>query len=275
MLVIVIVLYIPYLSVFISRFWLSSTQGTWVPKPIISDLYNMVWKFSNAPVTTVCFLVILCAAFLIYLINVIKKKRSIQNTLIITLTWFLLPYLFIFFVSFKIPMFLDRYMVFVSIGYYFLIAMSVSYLAKKGWIFYILSFIVILLMAVTFNPREDNKRNVKEIVKTINTLKSKETIVVICPEWLDLGFAYYYNQEYFRDYKNLKRNLNGERIFSINSIAQIDTALLARASNIIYLEEWATLVDKDNLILKYLMSRFRTQHQYKGYEPFTIYYFCR
>jgi mannosyltransferase len=52
-LVIDFVFYIPYLSVFISRLWLSSTHGTWVPQPIISDLYNMAWKFSNTPVTTV------------------------------------------------------------------------------------------------------------------------------------------------------------------------------------------------------------------------------
>jgi mannosyltransferase len=273
--VMVIVLYIPYLSMFISRFWLSSSHGTWVPKPIISDLYNMVWRFSNAPVTTVCFLITLFTAFIIYLTRYKKDRESCQTTSAIILIWFFLPYIFMFLISFKIPMFLDRYMVFISLGYYLLIAMSVSYLGKKRWVYCILSIIVISLMVVTFTPHEDNKRKVKEVVQTINKLKTNESVIVICPEWLNLGFVYYYNQEYFKDYKNLKKNLNKEGIFSINNINQIDTSLFAGASNVIYLEEWASLVDKENQILKHLRSRFGTRRQYKGYEPFTVYHFCR
>jgi len=271
-LLIVIVLYAPYLSVFFSRFWMSSTHGTWVPKPSISDLYNMVWRFSNVPVTTVCFLIILFAAFILYLTHR-KKTESCQTNSALVLIWFFLPYLFMFLISFKIPMFLDRYMVFTSIGYYFLIAIAVSSLGKKRWVFYILSFTVVFLMAVSFNPQEDNKRRVKEVVQTVKSLKTKESVIVICPSWLDFGFVYYYNQGYFKDYKNLKRNLNKDRVFSINNIDQIDTALLARAINVIYLEEWATLVDKDGLILKYLKSRFGTQQEFKGFEPFKIYSF--
>jgi len=62
-LVIVMISYIPYLSIFISRFLLTSTHGTWVPQPVLSDLYKMVWTFSNVPVTTVFFLFLLISAF--------------------------------------------------------------------------------------------------------------------------------------------------------------------------------------------------------------------
>ena len=172
-------------------------------------------------------------------------------------------------------MFLDRYVVFISIGYYFLIAIAVSFLGKKKWVFYSLSFMVVFLMAVSFNPRESNKRKIKEVVQTIKNLKTKESVVVICPSWLDLGFVYYYNPGYFKDYKNLKSNLNKDRIFSINNIDQVDTALLATSSNVIYLEEWATLVDKENQILRQLRRRSGIQKELSGFEPFHIYNFAR
>jgi len=128
---------------------------------------------------------------------------------------------------------------------------------------------------VSFRPQEENKRRVKEIVQTISKLKTEESVVMICPSWLDLGFVYYYNQGYFKDYNNLKKNLSKEGIFSINNIGQIDTALLTRAANVIYLEEWATLVDKENQIIEQLKGRFGTQKEFKGFEPFKIYSFSR
>jgi hypothetical protein len=272
-LVIVVISYIPYLPIFLSRFLLTSTNGTWVPKPILSDLYKMVWKFSNVPVTTVFFLFLLFSSFIIGIIRYIRSGVSFPYATTVILIWFFLPYFLMFLISFKIPMFLDRYLVFISIGYYFLIGISVSYLGRKKWIFYTLSFISILMMAVTFKPDADNKRRVKEVVQTIKKLKTKESLVVICPSWLDLGFTYYYNQDLFRDYKNLKGNLIKEKIFPVNDISQIDTAIYLKASNVIYFEEWATLVDKENQIYNNLSRRFSKQEQYKIFESFTIYNF--
>jgi uncharacterized membrane protein len=52
-----ILFYLPYIYIFFSRFTTTVSHGTWVPAPVFSDLYTMAWRFSNAPVTTVCFLV--------------------------------------------------------------------------------------------------------------------------------------------------------------------------------------------------------------------------
>ena len=272
-LVVVFIAYLPYLSVFISRFVLTSGHGTWVPRPVFSDLYKMVWKFSNVPVTTVFFLFLLFSAFIFYTFQYFQNKKTVSGMTAVILTWFFLPYLLMFILSFRIPMFLDRYLVFISFGYYFLIALSISHISSRKWIFYVLSLISVILMAATFNPDADNKRRMKEVVETVHKLKSEGSVVLICPSWLDLGFTYYYNQEYFRDPKNIKENLNRENILPLNDISQLDTARLPRASNVIYFEEWATLVDKENRICEYLRSRFRTEESYKIYESFTIYNF--
>jgi hypothetical protein len=269
----VLISYAPYLSIFFSRLILSSVHGTWVSRPVFSDLYTMVWRFSNAPVTTVFYLILLFSALIVYLVQYIKSRVTFTGTTRVMLIWFFLPYFLMFLVSFKVPMFLDRYLVFLSFGFYFLIGLSISYMGKKKRIFFSLSILSIILMAGTFNPDVDNKRRIREVVQIINRLKTNESVVLICPAWLELGFTYYYNQVYFQDYKNLRENLKKEKIFPVNSVNEVDTSVYRKASNIIYFEEWATLVDKENLIYNGLKGRFKSVEEYKIYENFMIYNF--
>ena len=69
-------------------------------------------------------------------------------------------------------------------------------------------------MMVTCNPKASpHDRKIKEIVNTISQLKNNNTIVYICPAWIDLEFVYHYNLSYFKEYKQIRRKLNNEYIF--------------------------------------------------------------
>ena len=267
-LLVVILFYFPYFFVLIPRFHSTAVHGTWIPKPIPEDLYNMVWKFSNAPVTTVIFLLIMLVGTILFFFG--KVNAGIRIHFKIILIWFFVPYFMMFLISFQIPMFLDRYLVFVSIAYYLLIANSIEIIGRKRWTFFLTATVAIGSMILTFKPNVDNKRRMREAVQTINSFKTKESAIVICPSWLDLGFSYYYNQNYFIDYKDLKKNLTNEMIFPVNGIGELDTVKVNSAKNIIFFEEWATLVDKDELISRYLENHFPVIEKVKVYESFTI-----
>jgi hypothetical protein len=129
------------------------------------------------------------------------------------------------------------------------------------------------MMAFTSHPDIDNKRRIKEVVQTITNLRTQDAVVIICPAWLDLGFSYYYNQDYFYQYKDLRMILNREKIYPVNSLTEIDTVLLTRSQNVIYFEEWALLVDKNNDILKYLKDHFKPEKSYHIFESFNIHHF--
>jgi hypothetical protein len=232
----------------------------------------MVWRFSNVPVIAVFFLSILLLALLKSLWKESRSEFTGSNVKIL-FTWFFLPYLLMFFVSFKIPMFLDRYVIFISPGFYLLVAVSISYLMKPEKWFYIFGLGSVCLMAVTFTPNVDNNRRIREVVEKVKELKKDSSIVYICPEWLDLGFTYYYNNNYFRQYKDYREKLGSENIFPINSVAQMDTNRIRSSGRVIYFEEWATLVDKDTLIYKALSKRFRHHESYKIFESFHIHDF--
>jgi len=270
--IITLILYLPYFPVLFSRFH-ASTGGTWVPPPLISDLYTMIWRFCNVPVVTVFFLLLLLAALMKYLVrrDPLKNISPFQKVLLV---WFLVPYLAIFLFSFKLPMFLDRYLIFVSCAFYMLVGQAIVYISgSRRMLSYILSAIAAGGMLLTFHPNLDNHRRPKKVAEIIHDLKMKGTPVLICPEWLDLGFTYYYNPGYFRDYGNILMDLQNELIFPVNHPEQIPKNIIASSTSVILLEEWPEIVDKNNDVLNYISARFPVCRIIKIPEAFRIYYF--
>jgi hypothetical protein len=171
-------------------------------------------------------------------------------------------------------MFFDRYLVFISIAFYLLIGQAIVYLSGlKKVLFYILSFIGVGGMLLTFHPNQDNHRRLKQAVEVVKILKDRRTAVFICPEWLDLGFTYYYNQQYFKDYGNLRSDLNKMAIFPINHPSQVPDTIRKKYGSVILFEEWPEVVDKNNDLLKEFSGRYSAPKKFKVPEAYKIYYF--
>jgi len=272
--IITLAFYLPYITVLFGRF-MASAGGTWVPTPVISDLYTMIWRFSNAPVVTVLFIVTLVVGLINYYFKRQRSTEPSSSFLRVLLVWFFFPYLFMFAISFIIPMFLDRYLVFVSIAFYLLVAESIVLACSRKILFYALSLVALGSMLITFNPNVDNLRHMREVVTKVKRLKHDEIPVFICPQWLDLGFTYYYNRDFFMDYKNITAHLNKDQIFPVNNADKISSVITAKTTNVILFEEWAEIADKENTILKLLSEKFATHREFKVPESYTIYYFSR
>ena len=272
---IVLFFYLPYFPVFFSRLFASS-GGTWVPPPVISDLYTMVWRFSNVPVVTVFFLGMLAAAGVKYFTGWKKPLAILPPAQKVLLVWFFLPYLSIFLLSYRLPMFLDRYLVFTSVAFYLLVGQAIgSTWASRKIIFYVLSSVAVGGMLLTFNPDIDNHRRLKTVVSVVHDLKGSQTPVLICPVWLDLGFTYYYNPGYFRDYRNLRQDLQKEFIYPVNHPDEIPPWIPGKATSLILLVEWPEIVDKNNEVLKKISDQYRECREIKIPEAYKIYYFSR
>jgi len=270
-----LIVYIPYFPIFFSRFFRSAGGGTWVEPPVLSDLYTMVWRYLNAPVVTVAALFLLAAALIKFIAGVRKGTVTRQNLTVVIIIWFFVPYLLMFLVSFKIPMFLDRYTVFISIGFYLLIAASLTFLSPgtKQWM--IMMSVFIIMMAITFHPRADNKRHLKETVNFISELRGSHTMVIICPQWLEYGFSYHYDQSIFRDYKHLRSLLNQHGIYPVNGLSTLDTNVIRQADQVLYLEEWASLTDPGETLFHYLNKEFRFDKTMMFYENFKVHRYIK
>ncbi len=271
------VLYIPNIIILFDRFLDSSTNGTWVKAPSgITDIYNMLRRFTNAPVVTV-FSAILLIGFLIK--GVIKKnnfKNNYANNLVYL--WFIFTFFFMFIVSYKIPMFIDRYLMFVNIGFYFLLAIAVVKLFTKRLPRNIMSFLVIVLFVITFKPNISNKRDVKETISKIKELKGENTVVLFCPKHFVLNYAYYQDVNIFQDvntkdiYKNINKDLKKINIIGVDNINDVD---IQEWEHIIYLDAAANFSHPDNDILKTLELDYTIDSKYEYYSIFNIYEYKR
>ncbi|HOY29126.1 MAG TPA: glycosyltransferase family 39 protein, partial [Flavobacteriales bacterium] len=113
----------PYLRLFLGRMGQSVEQGTWLEPPVAEELYNMLWRWSNQPALVVLFLTAL-------IITGLKDQlRSLSFRF--ALIWALVPLFGMFMVSFVVPMFLDRYLVFAAPGFALAVAISVDTLLPK------------------------------------------------------------------------------------------------------------------------------------------------
>lgn len=268
-----LILYIPYIRIILFRFT-ESTKGTWVEKPNWEELYNLLWKFSNLPVNTVLFIVILVSGIVVYILKKEKIKSIVNSEFVkVIAIWFLFPYLFIFLASQWIPMFVDRYLIFISIGFYFLIAIALNYLFTTKKLFYPISILIIGLMIFTSKPTSGRGKHFENMIDLVIKNKTENSIVYLCPGWINYGFAYYYNVNYFKNYAKTNALLNTENIFMPYNDSEINGSQLTDSVNVIYVQGWSELIDPENLIYKKLKENFSDVKLNQEYEHYKISFF--
>lgn len=269
-----LILFLPNIFILVTRFQVSASNGTWIEKPNgIESLYNMLWNFSNQPLTTVVCIGLLIAALIKKIINWKQSKTSIVSKVI--LIWFLFPLLALFAISYKIPMFLDRYLIFVSFGYYFSVVVAVQYLSRRERINTWVYSLVAILFLITFKPNLDNKRHVKEAIAHLKTLEDDNTSILICGHDFVLNFCYYYDFNLFQRYndKNVYQTMTEElNSRSIYPLYKMD-ATLPLKDKVIYFDAAADFSNPNNGIMDSLKAHYNLINTHHFETIYNIYEF--
>lgn len=267
-------LFLPNIGVFIKRF-AESSGGTWVQPPNgIESIYNMLWAFSNKPLTAVLVIAVSVTSIIQYFIRKRNEKKNIVIEFVVF--WFCFIFFVMFAVSFWLPMFLDRYLMPAAIAFPFIVGISTVYVSKNLKYGFVLIVLVVFAFIATSNPNISNGRNVKDVVLKIKELKTLNSIVYFCPDWFDLNFAYYYNINYFKDYDSvaikskIHQHLQAENIFPISNYSQININLCKEKDKIIYLDAAADFSYPNNDIEKVLNENFKKNSVYHFADIFHI-----
>jgi hypothetical protein len=252
-----LIAYIPYAIVFVKRVQYTTSQGTWVEAPKgISSLYFALWQFLNSPLVTVIFLCVFAAYVILYFFNKIVPYRNIYRSIVMIWAW--IPFLAMFIISFWIPMFIGRYLAFVSIAFYLLFAVMLYQLTKlvdkrAGNLLVVL---ILLVFSLGFNPyTEADKRKADEYVNHVKRIKQQnpDAVVIISPKWAYRTFAYHYDQNYFKDYKQTLQHLQAENIFPVFELKELGEEI-NNYRKIIFIDNWASLTDSEETVKQYLMD---------------------
>lgn len=183
--------FLPYGVIFLERMAQSVGKGTWLTPPVPEELYNMVWRWSNAPVLTVVFLALFLAA--------VWMDRLRSEGLRLAMLWAFVPLFGMFAVSFVVPMFLDRYLVYAAPGFALLVALSMVVLFRNARVRYGVIGALGLGMAATFTPWKDTGPHPSRVVKAEAEWCAGSCSVEVLPRW------YWITHLAARDIRSLQR----------------------------------------------------------------------
>ncbi len=187
---ITLVLFLPYGWLFAQRVGSSVAQGTWLTAPAWDEPYSMLWRWSNAPVITVAFLAVVVIG-----LWKSKAKRALEQ---VALLWCGVPLVGLFLLSFAVPLYLDRYLVWAAPGFALLVAASLCTIAENKTLVRGSLAAACLSMLVTFAPWKDNGVKPNAVVALAGKLGGGALSVNVVPHWYVVNYVAAYNIEWLR-----------------------------------------------------------------------------
>ena len=233
-------LYLPCIFIVITRFG-ATAKGNWIEPPSgIESLYNMLWAFSNVPVITV-----ICISILFFaLIKIIFSKTFLRleenSSTVLILTWFLIPFFGMFFVSYWIPMYISRYLIFALPAYYTLLVLCVENLLKKAIYANVVLALLILGFAFTNKLNPDKKQPIFETMQLIKQNKYNNTLVIFGADEIMTTIAYNYNRAYFaaiqdgKEYHLTDSLLRADNVYCTYNAEEIKPLIGTKFAKVIY-----------------------------------------
>lgn len=264
--IISLILYAPALIFLIERVSDFSKNGTWVAKPQVSELYGNIVRFFNAKFS-VLLMGLVVLVVVIYNRKLIIKDRCkgvFTQEYIFVFLIFGLPYFGMYLFSIlKQPIFIDRYILFTTPFLFLSFLILVKYVLFEKKANLVLLFVV-LPMAVFCKFVPDTDRDPDEIAEFVNDFKTDNVEVLICPPFYDLTFKYHFDQEGFKEYKNVNLMQNIHSIYSISQ-PMMDSLLKSNGS-VFFVDAKSKFLFPENTILEDLKSNFQLdrQEEFKG-----------
>ncbi|PBQ33941.1 hypothetical protein CNR22_19870 [Sphingobacteriaceae bacterium] len=265
-------LYLPHLYPLLTRMGDSVKNGTWLQKPNGTEsLYNMLWAFSNFPAITVALITI----FVLSLAKLVITKDffRLKKESIFIAVWFLFPFFGMFVISYFVPMYLSRYLIFALPAYYIIITLSINYLVRNVILKNFIFLAVIVSFSLSVNFRNNKKQKMQEATAFIKSNKGPNTAVIISQHDALLSLTYYYNRVYFasisdnREYHMMDSLMQRENVFVLSESVRESMTDAKNYTNIIYFkagnnnEELERKFISDLKLTKTLTKQLSTTHQ--------------
>lgn len=242
---ITVVLNIPLLGILSARAGASLGHGTWLPAPTWEEPYNMILRWSNAPVVAVIFLCVIAWAY------AARRSRALGMAAL----WCAVPLVSMFLVSFVFPIYLDRYLLFASIGFYLLLAQASFGCILPHLPVWTIPAGCVIAMAATFAPWRANSLHPSRVAAQVGAWSTKGTAVIIQPDWYGLTYAWALSPQYFVGAAPVDIALKEHGIFPVTGTAM--PKMDSSCTNVVHVDAWAALSDPENAVLRELRARYQ------------------
>lgn len=264
----------PMIPIIIKQFKKSTRIGTWLNPPNKEDFMNQIQAFLNHKEVYFLVLYIFAAgiAFTIAMI-VLKKWKGFNINVAVPFIWWIVPYSIMFYVSYKIPMFNTKYILFTSIGLFLFVGGMVSQLFNKHK--YIepaagLLILVFMFMHLKILPKSFAYREVKNSVEFVKKYDTEKSIILIYPVWSDFAFNFYYDQNIFRDHKNYYETMKLNHLYRVWGIDNARSVINAHPNRrVIYYQDGKNY-NKGEDVFAFLDSTYKQVNIQTFPQTFTV-----
>ncbi len=207
--------FIPMAVTFVRQFFISKEQ-TWVKPPERSAYWRELILFLNNPLVIKVVVVVLLVGLVVFLTG--KNKKLVPLDLAAIFLFWLLPYTLMFFVSSKVPMFENRYVMYNSIGLYLNIGFLTGlFYSRWKFLLPVASAVILLTMGLKMqtNLQFIAYRETQKAVHFVKERHDASMLTLVYPHWNDYEFAYYFNQEIFKDVTNFEPRLRDSMVYQV------------------------------------------------------------
>ncbi|MCF8275090.1 MAG: glycosyltransferase family 39 protein [Flavobacteriales bacterium] len=214
---VVVLAFLPYAPILFHRLSVTAENGgTWVPKPGFEGLYNLLWAFCNQPVVVVSVLTVMAFGIIFSFKN--RQFPSTKEGVIYAL--FLIPYLGLFVSSQWFPVYMSRYLSFISIAFFLtVIRLSLKIIPNKWMV--VPAFLLVIGFVASFQPKQGHQTDERVMIEHLMSVRNPNEAILVNPEWTKLSFAYHFSRSIFKDHTHLNERLNRENIFPVYSIKDL------------------------------------------------------
>lgn len=254
--------YLPYAGITLRRAG-DSIGGTWLAAPAAEEVYNMVWRWSNMPVVAIGLLVLIAMA--------LWRTKGRAPGLALGLVWAMVPLLGMFLLSFWLPVYLDRYLVFAAPGFAILAGCAVA--AMPGRMSLVAAIAVVLSMAATFEPWKGHGRRPSAVVAMAEAWRDSGP-VLIQPPFFDHTYAWHLDPALLRDARDLRAALGERGIHAVHNTDDLPFGPQAW-DTVVLVDAWAALTDPDATVKRALLANYAQVDSVEAMHKVWVYRFAR
>jgi hypothetical protein len=232
-------------------------QGFWLTSPTINELYDVFARFGMTYQIKWLGFWLIVACFLWMLLIRRNHFSYLQKVFfLLLLFWGFLPVLADYYIATFIPVFLPRYILYALPGMMLTVAYAISVLPiGKIFRYIIVSYIAIAsYKKINFNPyKGEDWRNAMTYLKHI---KTTDASAIYCAPYLFPAITYYYNKDYFKDYRKTIEVLEMEKIYGATNIYELKEGIINNKNDIILIESHIDVADKNRTIYNRLEENY-------------------
>jgi hypothetical protein len=229
----------------------SGDSKHWLKSPNLDNLVDFTYNISNGKFQLVVLCILTCIAISIV---IIKKETLLPNkfakaifiySILISIVTVILNYL----ISFAIPIFLDRYLLFTLIGFIIFYSICISKLPFSDIYYYSLLFVIgIYAFSQVQIGSPLIKMDYRSAVRYVKQHEDSNSATFIQSIDATSLFMYYYDRAIFKDISNFEKNRKLKSIFHGNDSTQLIKELNDSYPQIIHIETYSELADPNKTV---------------------------